>query len=174
MELKKAGTEEFKRITGFYRCVSENTQNMESFGRWIYGKHPTDGMIKSYMEDGCMYYAEKNGVIAAAAAVTFFQEADYHPVQWNIPLNDDEVAVIHILCVNPKMQKKGLAKAVVREIIRLAEENQKKAVRLDALCSNKPAHKLYESLGFKKCGVQNWYAGNTGQTDFCLFEYVCS
>ena len=43
---------------------------------------------------------------------------------------------------------------------------------LDALCCNTPAHRLYEGLGFKKCGTQNWYAGNTGYIDFYLYEFV--
>ena len=33
-----------------------------------------------------------------------------------------------------------------------------KAVRLDALACNTPAHRLYESLGFQKRDVRHWYA----------------
>ena len=48
----------------------------------------------------------------------------------------------------------------------------KKAVRLDALSCNTPAHHLYNSLGFEKRGQQRWYADNVGWTDFFLFEFV--
>ena len=47
-----------------------------------------------------------------------------------------------------------------------------KAVRLDALACNTPAHRLYESLGFQKRDVRHWYAENTGWYDFYLFEYL--
>lgn len=47
-----------------------------------------------------------------------------------------------------------------------------KAVRLDVLCCNTPAQQLYEGLGFERCGVQNWYASNTGDIDFYLYEYL--
>ena len=57
-----------------------------------------------------------------------------------------------------------------RDVIALAKGMGKKAVRLDALACNAPAHRLYESLGFKKRGVCRWYAENTGWFDFYLFE----
>ena len=73
--------------------------------------------------------------------------------------------------MDPKKQKGGLAKEVMAEIVNMAKVNNKKAVRLDALCCNTPAHRLYESIGFKKCDVQNWYASNTGWIDFYMYEY---
>ena len=47
-----------------------------------------------------------------------------------------------------------------------------KAVRLDALASNKPAHRIYERLGFEYRGKQHLYAENTGWTDFYFFEFM--
>ena len=44
-------------------------------------------------------------------------------------------------------------------------------IRLDALASNTPAHKIYERLGFEYRGKQHLYAENTGWTDFYFFEY---
>ena len=46
-----------------------------------------------------------------------------------------------------------------------------KAIRLDALASNTPAHKIYKALGFEYRGKQHLYAENTGWTDFYFFEY---
>ena len=48
----------------------------------------------------------------------------------------------------------------------------RKAVRLDALECNMPAHRLYESLGFRKFDVRCWYASNTGWINFYLFEFL--
>lgn len=168
----KAKVEDSARIKEFYRFVAENTESMDKYGRWIYGLHPTDEMIEAYISEGSMYFAEENGDISAAVAVTSYQGEDYHPVQWKADAKDDEVAVIHLLCVNPKKQGKGLAKAVVKEVIQMARECQMKAVRLDVLCCNTPAQQLYEGLGFERCGVQNWYASNTGDIDFYLYEYL--
>ncbi len=46
----------------------------------------------------------------------------------------------------------------------------KGTVRLDALASNTPAHRIYERLGFEYRGQQHLYAENTGWTDFYFFE----
>ena len=170
--LKRAEYTDLKRIEEYYQDVVNNTENMYKYCRWIYGQHPTDEMIEDYIKSDSMYFSEEEGEIVAAVAVTLFQEESYHPVQWKVEGKDDEVAVLHLLCVNPGKQGCGLAKRIVKEIIDLAKSKNKKAVRLDALCCNTPAHRLYEGLGFVKCGTQNWYAGNTGYIDFYLYELV--
>ena len=60
----------------------------------------------------------------------------------------------------------------MEQIMVLSREMGKKAVRLDALVCNIPAHQLYESLGFQKRDQRRWYADNVGQTDFFLYELV--
>lgn len=170
--LKRAEYNDLKRIEDYYRYVAKYTENMDKYGRWIYGEHPTDRMIEEYVKSDSMYFTEEAGEITGAVAVTFYQDESYHPVQWNVEAKDDEVAIIHLLCIHPKKQGCGLAKNIVKEIIGLAKAEHLKAVRLDALCCNTPAHKLYEGLGFTKCGTQNWYASNTGYIDFYLYELV--
>lgn len=167
-----AKNSDYERIVEFYKYVIDHTENMSRYGRWIYGKHPTDEMIKKYVDDGYMYYETDEGKITVAVAVTPFQGEDYHPIEWGIDAKDDEVMVIHLLCVNPDKQNCGLAKRAISNIIEAARHDGKKAVRLDALSCNIPAHKLYESLGFQKCGTQNWFASNTGWIDFYLYEYI--
>ena len=81
------------------------------------------------------------------------------------------IAVIHILAVSPDAQGKGIGSEMIREAIRLAQNNGMQTIRLDALASNTPAHKIYERLGFEYRGKQHLYAENTGWTDFYFFEY---
>ena len=76
-----------------------------------------------------------------------------------------------ILAVSPDAQGKGIGSEMIREAIRLAQTNGMKAIRLDALASNTPAHKIYKALGFEYQGKQHLYAENTGWTDFYFFEY---
>ena len=170
--MKKCGSDELARILNFYRFVIDETEGMSVFARWIYGKHPTEEQIRDYIKQGNMYYSEEGSHIVAAVAVTPYQTDEYHDINWQIALKDDEVAVVHLLGVNPHFQKGGTAKAMVREIVNLAKNEGKKAVRLDALECNIPAHRLYESLGFQKRDVRNWYASNTGWINFYLFEYL--
>ena len=169
MKLVKATEQEFQRITQFYRDVIAHTEHMGLYARWVYGQHPTDEIIQQYIQTDAMYYCEKDGAILSAAAVTP-QGEEYHGAAWAFPLGDDEVSVVHLLCVAPELQKQGVARETMGLVIELSRERNKKAVRLDALACNIPAHRLYESLGFQKRDQRRWYADNVGWTDFCLYE----
>ena len=65
---------------------------------------------------------------------------------------------------------KGLGERLIEEAILIARKAGKKALRLDALASNTPAHRLYAKKGFAYRGKKNLYAENTGWTDFFFFE----
>ncbi len=170
--MKRCEVGDLPRLLDFYRLVIQETAGIAIHARWEFGKHPTEAMIADYVSQGMMYITEDGAGIIAAVAVTPFQPEDYHGVEWQADLADDEVAAVHILAVNPHCQRHGYARMVMKDVIDLAKDIDKKAVRLDALACNAPAHRLYESLGFKKRGVCHWYAENTGWFDFYLFEYL--
>lgn len=158
-------------LLDFYQLVINETEDMPVHARWVYGQHPTEEMITEYVRQGNMYCSENGTDISAAVAVTPYQTDDYHGTNWQLALKDNEVAVVHILAVNPRFRNRGCGKAMMREVIRLTDNKGLKAVRLDALACNIPAHRLYKSLGFQKRDVRHWYAENTGWFDFYLYEY---
>ena len=137
MQLVLAGN--FAAVREKYIEVIENTKDMNIHARWIYGKHPSDAIIQSYIDRQEMYLFMDGQKIAGMAAVTMYQSEDYHEIIWNQNLKDDEVASLHILAVAPEYQGKGVAKQMMAEIISLVKKNEKKAIRLDALASNTPA-----------------------------------
>jgi [ribosomal protein S18]-alanine N-acetyltransferase len=59
----------------------------------------------------------------------------------------DEGEIIHIksIAVHPNYRNKGIAKALIKEVM-----NLKKDIYLEVRVSNEIAIKLYENLGFKK------------------------
>lgn len=154
-----------------YIEVIEHTKDMNIHARWIYGLHPTDSMIQSYIDRQEMYLFMDGKNIAGMIAVTMYQGEDYHEVLWSQDLKDDEVACLHILAVPPAYQGKGVSKKMMAEIISFINENGKKALRLDVLASNTPARRMYERLRFEYRGKQNLYAENTGWTDFLFYEF---
>lgn len=170
--MRKCEASELSRILRFYRHVAEDTEDMSEYGRWIYGLHPTDEAISEYLSRGEIYCLEENGEMTAAVAVVCSQGEDYHGVNWQLELADDMVATIHLLAVDPDLRKRGLAARLMRDAMEYARAAGKRAVRLDALACNLPAHRLYRSLGFEQVDVRNWYACNTGAIDFYLFEYL--
>lgn len=170
MKLIQAEEKDFGRLTAFYRFVIDNTETMPVYCRWIYGLHPSDEMIEGYIRQGNMYYTERDGVLLSAVAVVPGQGEDYHGADWAVSLADDEVGTLHLFCVNPVYQRQGTARRTTEAVVGLLKAAGKKAVRLDALASNLPAHRLYESLGFVKRGTLQMYARNVGMTEFFLYE----
>ena len=170
MKLNQAEIEDFDAIIAFYDDVTERTPDMTVYARWSKRKHPTLEGIKAYIEEGSMYFYKEQSVIVGAMAVTMYQSEDYHSIEWSQQVSDDKVAVLHILAINPDYQKKGIGSEMVREAINLAKEKGMKAIRLDALATNIPAHSMYKRLGFEYRGKQHLYAENTGWTDFYFFE----
>ena len=172
MRIDKATHEDFDTIIAFYDDVTERTPEIATYARWSKGKHPTADGIRAYIEEGSMYLYKEKEEIVAAMALPMYQGEDYHAIEWSRQVNDNEVAVIHILAVSPDSQDNGIGSEMIREAIRLAQEKGMKSIRLDALASNTPAHRLYERLGFEHRGKQHLYAENTGWTDFYFFEYI--
>lgn len=171
MNLRCVDIADFEKVVLFYKYVIKNTKDMKEYARWVYGQHPNDRMIHEYIKQNAMYILEEGKTIVAAMAVTMYQGEDYHSIDWNFELEDSEVAVVHILCVNPDYQKQGIGRRMIEESIGLADKEGKKAIRLDALASNIPAHQMYKSVGFQLRGKRNLYAENTGMTDFLFFEF---
>ena len=170
MRLDVATQNDFDAIIAFYDDVTERTPEMATYARWSKGKHPTVEGIHAYIDEGSMYLYRECGAIAGAMAVTMYQDEDYHAIEWTQQVVDDKVAVIHILAVSPDHQGSGIGSEMIRKAIRIAQDKGMEAVRLDALASNTPAHRIYKHLGFEFRGKQHLYAENTGWTDFFFFE----
>ena len=171
MKLKQATLADFESVLAFYGDVMDRTPEIARYARWQKGKHPTPESIKTFIEEGSLYLRREKGVIIGAMAFPMHQGEEYHAIAWSRNVADDEVAVIHLLAVSPDYQSSGIGTEMVLEAIQLAQNQGMKAIRLDALASNTPAHRLYERLGFVNRGVQHLYAENTGWTDFFFFEY---
>ena len=171
MKLTQATLADFDSVLAFYGDVMDRTPEIARYARWQKGKHPTPEGIKAFIEEGSLYLRRENGVIIGAMAFPMHQVEEYHAIAWSRNVADDEVAVIHLLAVSPDYQGTGIGSEMVLEAIQLAKNQGMKAIRLDALASNTPAHRLYERLGFVNRGVQHLYAENTGWTDFYFFEY---
>ena len=170
MKLDKATINDFESIIKFYDDVILRTPEMETYARWKKGQHPTEEGIKAYIEEESMYLYKKNDTIVGAMAVTMYQGEDYHAIEWAKHVEDNEASVIHILAVNPDYQGTGVGAEMICEAISLSVDSGMKSIRLDALASNTPAHKIYKRIGFEYRGKQHLYAENTGWTDFLFFE----
>ena len=125
MQLVLAG--DFAVVREKYIEVIKRTKDMNVHARWIYGQHPTDAMIQSYIDGQEMYLFMDGQNVVGMTAITMYQGEDYHEVIWNQNLKDDEVATLHIFTVTPEYQGKGVSKRMMEEIISLVMKKRKES-----------------------------------------------
>ena len=53
--MKLIQTKDFETVKRKYIEIIENTPEIEKHARWVYGKHPHDELLRSYIENGEMY-----------------------------------------------------------------------------------------------------------------------
>ena len=161
---------DLETVKGHYINVIENTPEIEKYARWVYGKHPTDEALRSFIENGEMYLLADGGTVAGMVAIVMHQGPDYEDIPWTEKLENDQVATLHLLAVCPEYRGRSLGNTILELAGELAKQQGKRAIRLDVLESNRPARHLYEKNGFIFRSKEHWYAENTGWTDFLLYE----
>ena len=67
MRLKPA--EDLEIVRTKYIDVINNTPGIDRHARWVYGKHPDDDLLRSYIENGEMYLLMDDGQVAGMAAI---------------------------------------------------------------------------------------------------------
>lgn len=78
-------------------------------------------------------------------------------------------AELLILSVHPQWQRKGIAKMLLQNVLRLLSGHADN-VFLEVRESNTAAQALYESLGFNGLGCRtNYYPAKNGREDACIY-----
>lgn len=170
MKLQKAAAAEFDEIKEFYWNVIDAMQDRDFSIGWRKGIYPDDSYIRGSLEKGELYTLRDGQKLCACTILNTSFNEGYVGLGWRKDLKEGEFLVPHALAVSADMQARGIGKATVHEIIRLAHENRKKAVRLDIVSSNTVAEKLYTSLGFEFVGEKDMYYVDTGTVKYKMYE----
>ena len=94
-----------------------------------------------------------------AVIYTLNEECDEEYQNGNWKYSDCEYRIIHRLCVNPKYQNQGLAKAALLHIEEELRKINVGAIRLDVFSNNPFALALYTNDGYEKAGFVDWRKG---------------
>lgn len=170
MTIRQAVWEESETVLAFYRDTVDRTEGRADTFCWVYGLHPSDDLLAAYIKAGSLFLAEEDGKILGAGVLCKYQDPTYRGYDWSLPLKDDGVATVHLLCVSPDTTRQGVGRSLLMAFERVAEAWGKGAVRLDCLRRNKPARRFYESLGYRRAGMAWWFLCPLGWTDVILYE----
>jgi len=163
---------DFETVKNKYIEVINNTPQIQLHARWVYGKHPTDEMLRKYIERNEMYQMMNGADIAGMVAISLSQSEEYDNIVWQYDFKKNQVATLHILAVCPNYRGHALGIKIINLATDIVLNYGKKVLRLDVLKSNTPAQHIYEKAGFIYSGKQKLYAENTGITDFMYYEKI--
>lgn len=170
MDLRTAGPDELDDVRRFYWDLIDRMKDARDSVGWKKGVYPDDALLSGSLNRGEMYVLGRRGDYAAAVILNSDCNEGYRGAPWSVVCSPEEVLVPHALGVRPDLQGRGVGKAVVADVIRLAEQTGRKAVRLDVLGTNRIAERLYAGMGFRFVQTRRMFYEDTGLTEFKLFE----
>lgn len=172
MELRRAKTDEYEQIHGFYWELIDLMQNRTDTVGWKKGIYPADDFLRESINNGEMFVLKKDSSYAACVILNSKWNEGYNGITWGIDCRKDDILIPHALGVHPRFQNMGTGKKVVNDIICFAREQEKKTIRLDILNGNIAAERLYTGAGFRFVQAKQMYYEDTGRTEFKMFELI--
>ncbi len=153
-----------------YEKLFEKEEQIGTTTNWKRGVYPTIAHLEKALKNNTLYVHENAGEICACVILNKYQPPEYKSVPWLFDANEEEVLVIHTLCVSPAHSKKGFGK----ELVVFSESHAKKlgckVLRFDTYVENKPAESMYLGLGYRRVGVFPVLHEGVIQEDLILFE----
>ena len=172
LKIRTADRNDYVRVRDFYDSLIDAMEDAEYKPGWEKDVYPSQEFLIHSIENNHLYIGEINENIAACMAVNHEYNDGYQKISWSVKAKDSELFVIHALGVHPEYSGEGIAKQMVRKVIKTAHEQKIKAIRLDVLAGNIPAERVYTQMGFAYRGTAAMFYEDTGWTDYRLFEYI--
>lgn len=157
--IRKAIIQDIEKVEKGYIELLLHEQEHGAYTVWQMSVYPTRETAQKALDDETLYVMEENGEIYASMIVNQVQPEEYRQIQWKTSVADNEVLVIHLLCVRPSKAGCGVGKRMVQFVIDEAERMNCRSVRLDTGSQNTPAVALYTKLGFELAGTSSMSIG---------------
>lgn len=171
MIIKKAKIEDFENVMKFYDEVCDALENAKYSPGWKKGIYPDSNEVYEAIEKDTLYIGIKNDEIISCMIVNHEYNEEYKKIKWKYDDLDNEIYVIHMLAVSPRLQSKGVCQSMLKHVLSMAKEHHIKSLRLDILKGHLIAQKAYEKFGFVFKGSVEMYYEDTGKTYYDVYEY---
>lgn len=159
-------------IDGVEESYAEILAHEKEYGAytiWEEGVYPIRETAESALENGALYVMEQEGELWASMIIDHVQPGEYENIQWKYTGKQEEILVLHLLCVRPSKAGRGAGKKMVGFAIEEGRRRGCRALRLDTGAQNKPAAALYQKMGFELTGTGGMAVGGLIAHDSHLF-----
>ena len=169
--MRKAVVSETADVIAFYHRLIADMQDSPYHPEWKIGIYPETEFLEESVRRGELYVLDGEDGYLGAAVLNHDGCDGYDTVPWRIAAPPEQVTVIHALGVARAAQGRGVATAMLADLIGICRAAGQCVIRLDVLKKNLPAKHLYEKAGFVSVGECRLYYEDTGWTDFYMYEY---
>lgn len=154
MELIQCENRHFEPVLDIYQRVVKHLNETVNYPKWT-EHHPSKVGIAEAIQNGEMYACTENEKIIGAVVLSENPEGEYTAGDWKKNLQTGEYLVIHMLAVDPLLEKRGIGGYIVERCAELAKRGGYQALRLDVVPDNFPAIRLYQRKGFLYAGTKD-------------------
>lgn len=133
-----------------YQDVQDYVAGSDNDPLWQIGVHPSRKDLEDAISEGGLLVLRDGEALAGAVIVNDERAQGYEDNPWKVQAPPDEVQIIHLFCIHPNYQGRGLARKLLESTYDVARARGAKAIRLDTLVENKRAQRTYEALGYDR------------------------
>ena len=155
IELRFAAKEDFKIIWDILRRAKA-IMDAAGIDQWD-DEYPSAERLSEDIKCKELYILSIGSEIVSFVVINNYQDPEYLDVEWKY--TEGKVATIHRLCVCPERQGSGLGRKTMLLSEKEALRKGAEIIRLDTFFGNHSAIRLYEGLGYEKCGEVTFKKG---------------
>ena len=155
--IRLAKAEDLPRIGAIYDAIFDREEQGPVYTNWKRGSYPSEADARKALEAGTLYVGEDEDFLWGVVNLNGIQLPEYALIPWSIPAEEEQVGVIHTLCIHPARTGRGRAREMVAFCEETARTQGKTVIRLDTWEHNLPANRLYPSLGYRFAGVTEFF-----------------
>ncbi len=153
MEIRRAMIFDLAGVEKIYQEIHDAEEAGVITTGWLRDVYPVRSTAEAALQRGDLFVMEEEGCVVASAIINRLQVPDYAKGQWLYEAHEDEVMVLHTLCVHPDAMGKGCGKAFVAFYEAYARENSCPYLRMDTNAINASARAMYRKLGYREAGI---------------------
>lgn len=172
IKIRLAREEDIERVSEIYEAYLDYEEENGTTTNWIRGVYPTKKNAIRGVENESLFVGELDGKIIGSYVLNKVQPQEYEKIPWKWEAREEEVIVIHTLCLDVSLQKKGLGKAFVDFALEYGRKLGCKVMRLDTWEENFPAANLYKKLNFRYAGKTEFLFEGAIRETLITFEYL--
>ena len=157
--IRPAAAADLPEIAALYETLLDREAASGTiYTNWKKGSYPTVETARISLEAGTLYVGRtESGVLWGVTTLNGIQLPEYGEIPWSIPAEEEQVGVIHTLCIHPEHTRQGRARQLVEFCEAESRRQGRSVMRLDTWEGNLPANRLYPSLGYRYAGAAEFF-----------------